>query len=65
MTNENYSIMDVRDLLNHLKNTAVFINTGVPEHILPDSTVLQLLLDFVEDGLCRADIMLLSISENS
>ena len=57
--------MNVRDLLNHLKNTAVFIKTGVPEHILLDSTVLQLLLDFVEDSLCGADIMLLLISENS
>jgi hypothetical protein len=62
MTTPNYSIMDVRDLLQHVKNTVVFINSGVPEHNLPDSTVQNILLRFIEVGIDDAEAMLRVIS---
>jgi hypothetical protein len=62
MTTSNYSIMDVRDLLQHVKNTVIFMNSGVPGDLLPDSTVQNILLSFVETGLNDAESMLRAIS---
>ena len=54
--------MDVRDLLQHVKNTVIFMNSGVPGDLLPDSTVQNILLSFVETGLNDAESMLRAIS---
>lgn len=47
MTTQKYSILDAQDLLNNLKNTFLFINSGVPEHHL-DESVMSSLLDYSE-----------------
>lgn len=62
MTTSNYSIMDVRDLLLHVKHTVIFMNSGVPGDLLPDSTVQNVLLSFIETSLNDAESMLCAIS---
>lgn len=62
MTTSDYSIMDVRDLLQHVKNTVIFMNSGVPENLLPDSTVQNVLLTFIETSINDAESMLRAIS---
>lgn len=62
MTTQNYSIMDVRDLLQHVKNTVIFINSGVPGDLLPDSIVQNVLLTFIETSIDDAEAMLRAIS---
>ena len=61
MTTRNYSIADVRDLLNSAKNTLVFINSGVPS-CLEDSAVQLELLSYLEDTVAKANSILDEIS---
>lgn len=44
MTIQNYSIQEARDLVIHMRDTLIFLNSGVPEHYLNPSVTNDLLL---------------------
>lgn len=44
MTAPNYSIQHARDLATHMKDTLIFLNSGVPEQFLNLSVTTDLLI---------------------
>lgn len=63
MTAPNYSIQEARDLLVHMRNVLLFLNSGTPEHFL-DQSITDSLLAFLEDKSEELDMILLMCANN-